>query len=284
MNKNVTVYTFADKRPDFIKPQLECIKTFLGNNVSYEVINNGSTPALEYEIEKTCQSLGIYCRLTKKDHSNPNQACAFPLNHMKEHLLGDALNQNVIPIILDSDMFPIAPFNVHKFMHGYNIAGTKQRRGHVKYIWNGIMMFQNLSKEQIRDIDFNYGMVEGQATDVGGHLHYFFKNHPEVKLQDIYHTSHIHPSNNNMDAIPPVLQKEYDPEFRMEIYAQAFLHYGRGSNWDNMPADYHHKKTEFLHSAINEAVELYDLPEVYGDCPECHFNHKNYIFNTDSWQ
>lgn len=277
----IHVITYADKRPDFIPIQRKCIKRFLGIDACYTVINNGSTNELRAEIRKLCKIESIYeyeLSEEKMDHSDPNKACAVSLQNTIHYFIPEGCE---ICVVMDSDMFPVAPFDAGLFMNGYNIAATKQRRGNAKYIWNGLMMFRYITDPQAAGMNFMHGEVEGSITDVGGNMHHFFKKHPEVKIRDMHHTSHIHPSNNNMDAIPVALQEQYDPEFRMEIYERAFLHYGRGSNWDNQPADYHKRKTSFLKAAIRYAMETADSQQTL--LPENTFNHKNHVFCNDAW-
>ena len=55
----INIYTFADKRPDFIQLQFESLKKFISNNFEYHVFNNASNPNLESQINSICQQLKI---------------------------------------------------------------------------------------------------------------------------------------------------------------------------------------------------------------------------------
>lgn len=263
MNPFLSIYTFADKRPDFILRQLRCFRRFLPPanelNWNFTVFDNAKDQSDSDHILGICvrnQYLNYYQVPDEAmNHSNPNAACAAPLNWAWENVIGNNMHDNEIVMILDSDMFLAAPFDPVAFMSGYHVAGTKQRRGNACYIWNGLMFFKGIKREWAEQMDFSFGQVAGSFTDVGGAMHYLFQKYPEIKLRDIPHTSHIHPDNDNMHVLPDVLREAYLPEYRMELYAGAFLHYGRGSNWDKMPHDYHHSKTVFLDHALNMALK-----------------------------
>lgn len=278
----IRIYTFADKRPDFISLQAACIRMFFpaGEEVKFTVFDNSSTPELSAEIHKACRnnSWVNYFPIpdNAKDHSNPNAACAVPLNWAWKYLISNNrhIGDGDTTIILDSDMFPVAKFNHNEHLIRHSMAGTYQRRGQAKYIWNGIMMFAD---DCPQDMDFNYGEVAGSITDVGGKTHEWFEKYGREMVKNIHHTSHIHPDNKNMHCIPEPLRGLYDPEFRMEIYADCFLHYGRGSNWDGMPPDYHDRKTKFLKTAIGMAlVQDNREPPLFGP--------HGYVFSENEWK
>ena len=282
----IRIYTFADKRPDFIPLQLAGIKAFFPPDTSYTVFNNGETEeqrenirlevaALQNQPEDFVTQTPQLFDLPPEamDHSNPNAACAVPLNWAWQNVIAKINHPDDILMVLDSDMFVVAPFDPIEYMTGYQISGTFQKRGKAKYIWNGIMIFGKLSEKHLKEFDFGYGEVEGSLTDVGGKTHDKLKQIHISRIQNIYHTSHIHPVNKNMHCMPERLLKIYDPEFRMEIYAEVFLHYGRGSNWDKQSEDYHHRKTIFLNQAINTSLFRHDTFKPHG-----------YVFSENEWE
>jgi hypothetical protein len=50
----VKIYTYPDKRPDFILRQKKSLEFFLKDDFEYIIMNNGSSPELRGEIEKIC--------------------------------------------------------------------------------------------------------------------------------------------------------------------------------------------------------------------------------------
>lgn len=274
----IRVYTFADKRPDFIRLQDVCITRFLpSKDIKFTVLDNGSSPELSQRIKRHCSEtrLAQYLPLpdTAKDHSNPNVACAVPLNWAWKNVIVPAHKDGDITIVLDSDMFPVAPFDPEIYLDTNIIAGTFQRRGNARYIWNGIMMFWLCHQ----NMDFGYGEVAGSITDVGGKTHEWFEKYGREGVKNIHHTSHIHPDNKNMHCIPDCLKDRYNPCFRMEIYADCFLHYGRGSNWDGMKEEYHTEKTNCLHMLITKALAACDNGRTV-------FEPHGFVFSENEWK
>jgi hypothetical protein len=269
----VKLYTYPDKRPDFILRQKKSMDTFLTDEFEYIVMNNGSSPELRAEIEKICYENNIkHIFIENPNHSDPTIACAYPINQsLKRYIKKD--KETNISVIIDSDMFFLKPSSIIGYMGDYELAALKQIRGHVKYIWNGIVFINHKKIIDIQELDFGFGNIEGNITDVGGNMYYYFKNHPNCNLKNILHTSHIHPKNNNMEVLPPEMLLEYDADFCFEIIEKSILHYGRGSNWDGMPKDYHKNKTIFLDKFLEKSYE--------GNLV---WPNSDYVFNLNCWE
>lgn len=249
---SIKIFTFADKRPDFIPLQVATLRHFVDDDFEFTVFDNASSIVRSLRIRNKCKSLGVrWLRVAEQDHSNPTIACARPLQWSYDNLWK---NDSGIVAVIDSDMFPVAKFSIENYLHGFNVAGTKQKRGHVIYLWNGILFFDMRTLPDKDSVDFMFGNVEGQRTDVGGHLYYWIRGNPELRIKHISHTGHIFSGNNNLICLPPEISQRYEDDFRFEIYAKSFLHYGRGSNWDAMPRDYHRRKTTLLKFWLDGAM------------------------------
>lgn len=276
----LNIFTFADKRPDFIEWQAATLKYFMRDEYRYFVFNNAYNN--RRKISDACAAHGAVCidlPYLAMDHSNPNAACAAPLNWAWKNVIVPSFG-NEACLIIDSDMFLVHPLtctyiSATKAVRewGLPLMGVKQRRGHVKYIWNGII--KATRPHFLKELDFNYGEVDGVLTDVGGFTHHFLEKEPDWRRRfgNITHTSHIHPKNNNLHVLPVELLKDYDHEFCMELYDYTFLHYGRGSNWDNQNEDYHTRKTEFLKRALTMAMNK-----------TIKFERYDYVFSEDEWK
>jgi len=270
--EKVKIYTYADKRPDFIALQYKSIGHFLRNPFELIVFNNCSL--LHYRrrrtITETCEGLGLRCILVDgQDHTNPNVACAKPIQWSFHNYLK---KENGLVCIIDSDMFLVAEFDLRQYMSGYDIAAVKQVRGHVRYMWNGLMFFNIPTLPSIDHMNFMCGLIDGVATDVGGFLYYWIRENPHARVRNILHTSHIYSGNNNLACLPQKVLERYNEDYRFELYERAFLHYGRGSNWDRMNRLYHRNKTEltryFVESAMAGDVRVPDY---------------DYVFEYDCW-
>jgi hypothetical protein len=108
---------------------------------------------------------------------------------------------------------------------------------------------------QKNTLNFYCGNIDGAGLDVGGMLYNYFQAHPEVKIRYIPHTSHISPENGNMHCLPRAIQEIYKSEYKLEMIAEAILHYGAGSNWNLKPEEFHNRKTNLLMFALHGAME-----------------------------
>lgn len=251
----VKIYTFPDKRPDFIKFQKQTIDKFLKDDYEYIIVNNGSSNLLRKEIFDICLHNNIkHIYVENPDHRDPNIATAYPINQILDKYIKLEKENETISVIMDSDMFFISDFSIVDFIGNNEISALPQSRGNVNYIWNGIVFINHSKAIDIDQFDFGYQFINGHGTDVGGNMYFYFKNHPNCKIKNITHTSHIKSGNNNLNSLPDYISKIYDDTFCFEIIEKAILHYGRGSNWDKMTFDYHERKTKLLHYFINERL------------------------------
>jgi hypothetical protein len=251
----VKIYTYPDKRPDFILRQKKSLEFFLKDDFEYIIMNNGSSPELRGEIEKICiKNKIIHFFIENPDHSHPTTACAYPINQTLERIIKKE-EKDTISVIMDSDMFFVKPFCIAEYLGDNEIAAIKQIRGDVNYIWNGIVFINHNEIKDINELDFGFDTINGNTTDVGGNTYYYFKNHPNCKLKNILHTSHIHPKNKNLRVFPPTILENYDFEYCFELIEKSVIHYGRGSNWDGMPINYHQNKTIFLDRVLEMSQE-----------------------------
>lgn len=169
----IKIYTYVDKRPDFIPYQLKSLKFFLTDEFEYIIFNNASNFVNRWKINNLCKKLGVKVYPIKTPiHSNPNMACAYPIQWSFHNIIKK--QKNSLAVILDSDIFLLKIFSIRKYLDGFNIAGTKQIRGKVKYLWNGILFFNLRTLPNIDDLNFMCGLIDRTATDVGGNLHYYF--------------------------------------------------------------------------------------------------------------
>lgn len=256
----VKIYTFPDKRPDFIELQKKSIENFLKDDYEYIIINNGSNNESRKEIFDICNNNEIkHIYVENPNHSDPNIACAYPINQTLDKYIKVEKEKDIISVIIDSDMFFISDFSIVDFIGDNEVSAIYQVRGDVNYLWNGIVFINNSKVIDIESFDFGYQIINDilvqkqvqHRTDVGGNMYFYLKEHPDCKVKYIYSTSHIKSQSNNLDSLPDEILKIYDDSFCYEIIEKSILHYGRGSNWDNMVPDYHKRKTELLHFFVN---------------------------------
>ena len=266
------IYTFSDKRPDFILKQKQSFDKFILDNFEYIVINNGSSEQLKNEIYNICIKNNInHIFVENPIHDNANIACAYPINQILSKYIKLEKDADISGII-DSDMFFVKDVCIKDLISDNELFALKQIRGNVNYIWNGVFFINHKEIKNINELDFGYGVINGFNIDVGGNTYFYFKKNPLCKLKEIFHTSHIHKKNNNLDVIPPELIPFYNEEYCFELLENCILHYGSGSNWKLQSKEYHEVKTKALDTFLKISY-----------AKKLTWNKNNYIFEKNCW-
>jgi hypothetical protein len=270
----VLVITHAFNRPDFIELQYKTFKKFLKDEYEFVVFNDAERdPRIYKKIVEVCNKLHIPCiSIPQAIHDKPylyrpqsesnlwNSPCVRAANVVQYSLDYVGFDYDGIVAIIDSDMFLIQDFSIENFLEGCDIAGLSQSRGHVNYLWNGIVFFNMRTLPHKKSLNWNCGKIDGQPVDVGGYTYYFFKNNPEARIK---YTNNCYIKNNadvvallkerglNDDEIKFLVDDPYGSEFHVD---KAFLHYRAGGNWNNMPQNYHDIKTSVLNKFMNSCL------------------------------
>ena len=255
-------------RSDFIEYQQRSLGKFFLDGHELIILNDAKDDDVREGINSECDRLGLKCYETPDDliHSSGPVACASVLQWAWDELIMKD-HSNSPAAFLDSDMFMIRDFSMKEFMGDAAIAGVPQRRGSVAYFWNGIMFFDIPNMPNPDRMMFYCGIVRGQNVDVGGMIYYYFMENPQVGIRAVPHTSHIHSDNGNLYVLPEDVLKHYNENYRVEICAGSFLHYGSGTNWKAAPGhefvvkgDTTPPKTSFvfwlLDACIDETVKI----------------------------
>ncbi len=204
----ITLYTAADKRPDFIEPQYRSIKKYLTDDHEIVVLNNAfGSKNRRKEISDICMRLGIRCIEVKKDprfttigkqkvftwlgsYRNANVGTAYPIKWAWETMIEE--NKDGMFAIIDSDMFLARKIslidetgeNDAAFIIQYRGLELKEGRRKEKfsYIWNAFCIFRPSRISALKEMNWDCGVVkeafiEGLSVDVGGYIHYWLKKH-----------------------------------------------------------------------------------------------------------
>lgn len=210
--KKVTIYTLADKRPDFIPVQYESFKKFLKDDYEYIVINNAiGSKKRKNLIKKTCETLGIKQIEVKKDkrfktigkqkvfsmfgfYVNPNVAAAYPIKWIWEKFCSD--NTDRLAVLIDSDMFLCKEVSFNEELGESDASLILQYRGledienpKVAYPWNGICIFNIEKIPNLKDLNWDCGVIKsaflnGYSVDVGGYGHFWLQEN-KIKIKNI---------------------------------------------------------------------------------------------------
>ena len=219
----IHIFTSVVNRPDFVPLQHKLFSKFLKNEYKFHVVDDSVDPRITEEFQWTCESNNIkyYRKPPNKKPMNPAQACADTIQWTYDNIIRKNHSEDIV-FFLDSDMFLIDEFDIEEYMSDAIIGGLAQKRGHITYMWNGIMFF-NMPKIEDKNIDFSDGVVEGHMTDVGGMTYwYFLRTGIEMKESDVDYPTHY----NDID-----LQKDA-AGYNMELHLDGkFLHYRAATNW-----------------------------------------------------
>lgn len=284
MQAHVLIFTHAFNRPDFIEIQYKTFKKFFLDDYEFVVFNDAIDPHFKQLIEEMCNKYGIRCiripqeihelpylpRTAGEEYQNPSCRASNAIQYSLDTLVFD---HDDIAIMIDSDMFFVKPFNAHEYLQGYSLSGVKQGIKHVTFLFTGLIFFDMRTLPNKRTMNFNCGMVDGLRFDGGGHVHYYLKNNPEVKIRYIknYYSGRLQcdPCNNenrsgcshNSSILQEIdfdknqiafLQTDNNLEFLLD---NTILHYRSASNWNNKDALYHQRKTENLNRYLATILE-----------------------------
>lgn len=263
------VITHSYNRPDFIEIQDKTFKKFLKDDYEFVVFNDAPKDEMCQEITHLCDTLGIRCmripqsihaapylpREPNDDYQNPGIRCANVVQYSLDVL---GFDHDDLVMIIDADMFLIQPFSVRDFLKDYQLAGVPQKRGHVNYIWNGLVFFNMSTLPDKDSIDFNCKKVEGVAVDVGGNMFHYFNAHPDLKFisignEYINEWNELSPRQKKHEVVE--LLYSMQPSNIEFLLNYCFLHYRSGTNWDRRTSDYHKTKTEILNDFIEAILQ-----------------------------
>jgi len=250
----IHIFTSVVNRPDFVPIQSKLFKRFLKNEYKFHVVDDSIDARVAEEFQWTCKTNDIeyYRKPPTNKPMNPAQACAHTVQWTYDNIIRKNHADDIV-FFLDSDMFLIDEFDIEEYMEDAIIAGLPQVRGHVTYMWNGIMFF-NMPKIEDKDIDFSDGIVEGQMTDVGGHTYwYFLRTGIEMKKTD--EECPVYPTHyNGIELQNEEVTRGYNVELHLDC---KFLHYRAATNWHSNwkgSQDPLSKKTEMFNKIIESVL------------------------------
>jgi hypothetical protein len=224
----IHIFTSVVNRPDFVVLQDKLFKKFLKNKYTFHIVDDSIDPQITEQFKNICSVDGYeyYKTPTDLEHSDPSTKVGNVIQWAFDKIVKKKCSSDVV-FWSDSDMFLIDDFDIEEYVSDCVVAGLPQVRGHIKYMWNGIMFF-NMPKlmELDSDIKFNIDYVDGHMLDTGGQTyHYFKRNKIDMKVTD--KESPEYPTHyNDID-----LQKDAGG-YNFELHLDGkFLHYRAATNW-----------------------------------------------------
>jgi len=263
------IVTAVVNSPMFIEMQYYTLKKYVKGDYEFIVFNdakdfadfsNFNDPTLRGQITDMCKKLNIPCINIPNDHHRMMRCASTRTGEAMNYILGFQRNYPDKYLLLDSDMFLVDYFDVHKY-DDYECMIVPQYRKNgngsdIHYIWNGLFYFDTT---KLRNMELmNWALV--QYTDTGGMMHEWLSKQPK---ETIYVLRHLSSCQWNMRELPSsladksalidFLKADYRNEqgkFFCEIYDNCILHYRAGGNWRGEGADKHKQLTEKLKIAL----------------------------------
>jgi glycosyltransferase involved in cell wall biosynthesis len=272
----VLLFTYSYNRPDFIEIQYKTFKKFLFDEYEFIVFNDASDEHMRSAIEQMCQKLEIPCiRIPQEIHDPIYNASDRNCKGVQYSLNLLGYTHNDILALIDSDMFLIKEFSIREYMKDYDLAGLHQIRGHVNYLWIGLVFLNMATMPNKTTINFNCGLIDNTRVDSGGFTYYYLRDNPTAKIRYLENMFYIKDffcdlcTSNNLNECDHHCEKMkslnfsnalinltcQSPHSIMEVYLQnTFLHYRAGSNWNWESATYHERKTKLLNNFFEELL------------------------------
>ncbi len=264
--KKVTIYTLADKRPDFIPVQFETFKKFVKDDYEYVVVDNCiDSRKRSAALRETCKSLGIGYMKVKIDrdlmrkngqnattwigtYKNGSIAAGYGFNFVWKKIC--EYNKDRLVVIIDADMFVCRPISWNEELEGNDAAFIHQYRGLsenndkflVNYPWNTLCVFNPAKIPDLEKMNWNSGVskkyyIENFAVDTAGYIHFWMKeNRLNVKHLSEYA---IHDYKRGADSvwIDAVLNGNFHYSFNYDLATKNISDFKVYKNgWENFSA------------------------------------------------
>lgn len=268
------IQTAVVNNPKFIELQHQTLKYFVKGDYDFTVFNdakswpefsNFNDGSVRRSIERMCERLNIPCINLENSHHKydtcPAHRCADANTAMLEFQRPTFEKY----LVLDSDMFPIAPFKTDKYA-SYDAAFVPQVRSQGEkvrdYFWNGVYYFDMAKLNPKHLLSWKCDDIDGVWTDVGGGMYYFLKE----SKNNFYKISHHSSGNWNALEYPLECDSRWlnyikndvrnSKNFYSELYDSTFFHFRAGGNWEKRGADEYSSRVELLETVVNSVCRI----------------------------
>lgn len=252
IHSKLLIITTAFNRPDFIEWQDKLFKRFLKEDYEFLVCCDANTVDMQRAMQGTCQRLGLrFLQVPQNVHwlNTPSGRNATAIYYA----MSQVGNQNDdLVVVIDSDMFLTRPFSFREYLGDYWAAAVPQQRGHVRYMWVGLMIFNMPKLPEPHLLTYSPGIVEGVDTDTGGFTYNYLISHPQVKWREMQNSVLNVEHRSDLDEpTKNLIQTRLNAEFLIDYH---FLHYAGGSAYA-YSADYHRSKSQIIFDYLQK---MYD--------------------------
>lgn len=250
MNKKILVISVYFNQENFLPYQISCLKKYLKEDFVFCFFDN-SFRGMESLRDKQ-EEIGFeYFRVPQEIFTGggPSTRAGQSLDYAVKTSFEKHQSLNEI-LILDSDMFPIRKFSFEDLLGDKEFGGIIQHRGQVFYYNNQLVAFRRDKISNWKNFSFDTASVEGEETDCGGKLFFFFRDdNPGISRRDFIgiHSGQLSLESSSkweeikeIDGDGSFLTNFFLSDIKLnggksfsEVYDSRFLHFRAGSNWIN---------------------------------------------------
>ena len=245
----VTIYTVHYNRLEFLPLQWEQLKKHCKDEFTYFVINNGIDVETRDKISEYCKSNAIKEIII--DQESRREYCSHDhivaLDHAYKNYIAKDLSD--IRIVMDNDVIPYKNFSFYDIIGEHDIAGF--------YLHSIIDYSSAIFTMYSKSVDLVDFKINGNFGDSGsGTGNLIRDNNYSVAWVDLT-TPMKEPEGKYIFSQTKEGALPYNPSYWLQFIAHCFIHFYRGTGWDNRdPNHYTSKMNFFLHFLNNP--ELYN--------------------------
>lgn len=261
LEAKVNIFAHYFGQPEFIKYQHFFFKKNMLDEYEFVVFEDSFDPDVSERIRSECEKYGItYIHIPKSvfekpkfpaasyyvDIHAPSFGCSVATQYIYDHYVIPSEN---ITLILDNDIFLLAPFSIENYLESNAFAYSEEIRANDKacvyYMLPNFVIFNPPSMPEKERLDFNFGTILGNNTDSGGFSHFYLKDYRGLgkQMPKYYLFATDSELKNKYISLCPYLFTSEDWSSHCFIEKDLFLHIRMGSNWSKH-AQYGHMRKE----------------------------------------
>jgi len=199
-------------QPKFISLQIESFKRFLKQTVDFCIVDDSKTDELSQEIKAACEKEGVeYLRSPPHEPHRGDPSCRhadtllYGWKNMRR--LNSAGEKYTYIGTIDSDIFPVIPFDLDEVLADDNIVCVRLTAQHIYYFWPGFCIWRT-DTHNLEEYEWNICIDNGVRADTGGTTYYYWKEKPIKPLElTMYQFAHIPRSEwaPLLSLLPPII-------------------------------------------------------------------------------
>jgi hypothetical protein len=242
--------------PKFIEVQYTCLTRFVKQSFDMCVIDDSVDMSVSSDIKAVCVKLNIeYIRAPVVYGGQPSMRHATALQYGLEHTCKDGYTYFGT---LDSDIFPVTPFDIDTVLGEHELMTPLQVRESIKYCWPGFAIWRT-NTVNLHHHNWGYFLPNG---DTGSSTHDYLSTHPTKILNPSLNNIHTN-ADTHVQLLPDTMRAFCIED--MEVAADmstkhwtdvvtfgnaVWFHFRAISNWYGFPTEYMKGKLTRFYNAI----------------------------------